>query len=150
MPGDLDALRPIEGFPDWGRRRVNCAAERDNLGSFRHKDGQGERMPHHIVLDPSLGLTAGQFAMAWNDEPESRKVATAEVAADPAQAYDPTLAEMVNLIVVPLALGVAGNALYDLIKHIVLQAGVRRRTQIVNHMQPDGSELTIITIEEEA
>jgi hypothetical protein len=106
-------------------------------------------MPHQIVIDPSLGLSAGEFAAVWNDEPESHKVATAQVATDAAQAYDPSWAEMVNLIAVPLMLGVAGNALYDLIKHVVLQAGVRRRTQIVTYTQPDGSELTVLTIDEE-
>jgi hypothetical protein len=104
---------------------------------------------HPIVIDPSLDLSARDFAAAWNAESECRKVAAAEAAAGPAQSYDPAWAEVVNLILLPLALGVAGNALYDLIKRAVLQAGVRRRTRIVTYSQPDGSELTVVTIDEE-
>lgn len=107
-----------------------------------------------ILLDAGLGLRAEQFAAAWNGSPEHRTQAAAGVAADAAawaaKSYDPTWAEIVNLVVAPLALGVAGNALYDLIKRALLGAGVRRRTRIEQHRLPDGSELIVVTIEEEA
>ena len=48
-----------------------------------------------------------------------------------------------------LAGGVAGNALYDLIKTFLFIQGVRRRTQIVELTQPDGSRLLVVTMDEE-
>ena len=103
-------------------------------------------MTHQIILDPSLGLSAGQFAAAWNARPACRELAIAQTTAAGAKSYDPAWAEMVNLIVAPLAMGVAGNALYDLMKDILRGAGVRRLTRIEHHQQTEGSGLTIITV----
>jgi hypothetical protein len=106
-------------------------------------------MIHHLILDPALGVSAEQFAAAWNERPDLHRAAIAEVATGAAQSYDPSWVQMVNLIVPQLALAVAGNALYDLIRTLLIQEGVRRQIRIVRQVQPDGSELTIITIDEE-
>ena len=104
-------------------------------------------MNYQLVFDPDLGVRADRFAAAWNGDPACRQMATAQVQAGGSQTYDPSLAEILNLVVVPLAFGVAGNALYDLIKDILLKQGIRRRTQIIHQKQPDGGELLIVTIE---
>lgn len=106
-------------------------------------------MAFQLVLDPDLGVGAGRFAAAWNERPACRQQATAQVAADAAKGYDPLGAELVLLIAVPLLVNLASNALYDLIKEALLGAGVRRRTRIVSERRPDGSELIVVTVEEE-
>jgi len=66
-----------------------------------------------------------------------------------AKGFDPALAEVINLVVIPLALNVAASALYDLIKDILLKQGVRRRTRVIYQKQPDGAETLIVTIDED-
>ncbi|MFZ2618914.1 MAG: hypothetical protein WA077_23245, partial [Anaerolineae bacterium] len=69
--------------------------------------------PRGLVFDPDLGVRQDRFAAAWNGDSACRQMATAQVQAGDSQTYDPALAEILNLVVVPLAFGVAGNALYD-------------------------------------
>lgn len=107
-------------------------------------------MTYQILLDPDLDLSAEQFASAWNADLDRRTQAAVQAAPAAAAAYDPTLAAMATLIVIPLLVNLASSALYDLIKAALLEAKVRRRTRIEILRQPDGSELLIITTEDEA
>ncbi len=44
--------------------------------------------------------------------------------------------------------GVAGNALYDLIKKVLVKQGVRKHTHIEEMKKPDGTRLLVIDVEE--
>jgi hypothetical protein len=106
-------------------------------------------MKYQVVFAPNLEVNAGNFAANWNAEPRCREVGAAQAAIGTAKSYDPLLAEVISQVVIPVAIGIASNALYDLIKDILLKQGVRRRTQIIHQRQPDGTELLVVTIDEE-
>ena len=82
-------------------------------------------------------------------DPDCRRVAAAQAQPGQAGAYDPFAVSLLTLLVVPVAAGLATNALYDLIKDVLVKQGVRRRTQIIHQKLPDGSELLVITIDEQ-
>jgi hypothetical protein len=102
-------------------------------------------MEVQITLSPELGATPQALAEAWNAAPGCRAVAQASVGRPKGAQFDPSVAVMV---LSGLALGVASNALYDLLKELLIQQGVRRRTQIVQVEQPDGARLLVVTVEE--
>lgn len=103
-------------------------------------------MDYQIALSPKLGLSPGDFARAWNETPEASEAARAhEVLANP-RGFDPSMA---MVVLESLGWAVAGNALYDLIKMALVRGGVRRRTEIRAEERPDGTQLLVVTIEEE-
>ena len=106
-------------------------------------------MQIQLALDPTLAVAPGEFAAAWNADPNCRRIAAAELQPGQPGAYDPFAVSILTLVVVPLAVGVATNALYDLIKDLLVQQGVRKRTQILYQKLPDGTELLAITIDEQ-
>lgn len=106
-------------------------------------------MNYQVVFDPNLKVSAGSFATDWNAEPRCQAVAVAQANTEVAKGFDPLLAEVINLVVIPLAMGLASNALYDLIKDILLKEGVRRQTRVIYEKQADGTERLIVTIDEE-
>jgi hypothetical protein len=108
-----------------------------------------------IALDPSLQLSPARFAADWNADPRSRTLADAEVQRGSSASYDPALGEIALLLTTQMALAVAGNALYDLIKDILLrqkpaaeQEALRRRITVLEHDGGDGSRTLIVTIDE--
>ena len=66
-----------------------------------------------------------------------------------AKSFDPTLGVAVIELLLVLTGGVAGNALYELIRTALVGQGVRKRTTIVEHSRPDGTRLLVVTVEEE-
>jgi hypothetical protein len=106
-------------------------------------------MDYQIALSPELGLSPQDFVTAWNKAPERRALAGAVLSRPGAAQYDPALLTVTLSVLGSLALGVAGNALYDLIKELLMEQGVRKRTEIVQVDQPDGSRLLVVTITEE-
>ena len=106
-------------------------------------------MEIQLALDPSLAVAPDQFAATWNEDPACRRVAAAQAQPGPVGTFDPLAVSMLTLLVVPLAVGLATNALYDLIKDVLVKQGVHRRTQIIRQRLPDGSELLVITIDEQ-
>jgi hypothetical protein len=106
-------------------------------------------METEIALAPELGLSPQAFADAWNEAPDCRAVARATLSRPASAQYDPALLTVTLTVLSSLALSVAGNALYDLIKEVLIGQGVRKRTEIVQVEQPDGSHLLVVTITEE-
>jgi hypothetical protein len=107
-----------------------------------------------IVFSPGLGVSAGAFVEAWNGDEACRQAAEARLQAGAAAAFiDPGLADAALLVLGNIAIGLATNALYDLLK-----AGLQRaraqdglpplaadEIEIRRIPQPDGSFITIIT-----
>jgi hypothetical protein len=106
-------------------------------------------MDYQIALSPELGLSPKDFADAWNEAPDCRAAAQATLSRPSSAQYDPTLLTVTLTVLSSLALGVASNALYDLIKELLMEQGVRKRTEIVQVEQPDGSRMLVVTITEE-
>ena len=106
-------------------------------------------MNYTLVLAPDLPVDAGAFVAAWNADAHTQPVATATLAQGQSQQFGADYLQIALTIVEGLAIGVGGNALYDLIKTFLVTQGVRRRTQIIEHTQPDGTRLLVVTIDEE-
>ena len=51
-------------------------------------------------------------------------------------------------IVLSLTTGIVGNALYDLIKQVLVKKGVHKHTHIAEIKKPDGTRLLIVDIDE--
>lgn len=105
-------------------------------------------MDYRIVFSPDLHLSAADFAAAWNETIDCRAVAEAGVSTTSQGQFDPTLFDGTMVLLGGLALNVVSNALYDLIKGVLVKQGVRKRTEIKQLDQPDGSRLLVVTIEE--
>lgn len=107
-------------------------------------------MNDQIVLSPSLDLTPSELAEAWNDTSDYAQLAHAQLSATPGTAYtDPTLLTTVITLAGTVSIGVATNALYDVLKHALLKKGVKKHTKITTLDQPDGTHLFVIETEEE-
>lgn len=106
-------------------------------------------MEYQVALSPELGLSPQDFADAWNKTPECRAVAQAKLSQPARAQFDPTVMAAVLTVVSGVAGGIASNILYDMIKERLAEQGVRKRTEIVEMVQPDGSRLLVVTIREE-
>jgi hypothetical protein len=105
-------------------------------------------VPIQLAIDPTLQVSPRRFAAEWNADPRAGELATAELRAGGLESYDPNLGEIVLLLTTQMALAVAGNALYDLIKDILLKQGVCRSIRIVQHQSAGGSQLLIAMAED--
>src|SRR5579863_4935058 len=103
---------------------------------------------YHIALSPDLGLSPADFVAAWNEDAAARTNGETQLAESISKDYlDPTL---VNEIVLSLTTGIVGNALYDLIKAVLLKKGIHKKhTHIHETKKPDGTRLLVVDIDEE-
>jgi len=106
-------------------------------------------MDYQLALAPDLSVSAHDFVTTWNAEPACRQVAEARVVAAAEVGYDAALVGSAVAVLGGVVLGVVSKALYDLIKQVLVRRGVHRRTTIVQHEQPDGSCLLVVTVVEE-
>jgi hypothetical protein len=112
-------------------------------------EGEEKQMDYYIALQPNIGLTPADFVAAWNDSSVCREVAEARVTQQLSPQYDPNLLTGAVALLGSVALGLATNALYDLIKQVLVKQHIHKRTEIMQHDQPDGSRLLIVTVVEE-
>ena len=103
-------------------------------------------MEYRIALPPELGLSSEEFVAGWNEDQECRAVAQAGLAEPTSKHFDPTLATATLAVLGSVALNVASNAIYDLIKHILIKKGVRQDVEIMQLDQPDGRRLLVVKI----
>jgi hypothetical protein len=91
-----------------------------------------------LALAPGVDVGAEVFVRSWlADEEAQRMSADVSVASAPAPAFIPGVVELVLL---PLGVGVASSALYDLVKRVVASA---RRSSSATEM---GSGLEVVDI----
>ena len=103
---------------------------------------------YQIALSPDLGLSAADFVAAWNEDAEARTNGETRLAASTGKDYfDAALA---NEIVLSLTTGIVGNALYDLIKAVLVKRGVHHKhTHIQETKKSDGTRLLVVDIDED-
>ena len=106
-------------------------------------------MDYHIALAPDLDLSARDFCLAWNETPECRVAAQARPAEPDSAEYSPDLVAGAVAVLGSVVVGLATNALYDLIKAALIQRGVRTRTEMIQLDQPDGTRLIVVKIVKE-
>ncbi len=98
-------------------------------------------MPIQVTLDPALKLSPARFAAAWNVDPRTDDLATAEVSTT----ADVEAGEVIVLRTAQTAMPVGAAALYDLIQDVLLQQGVAGPVQIAQETGPDGGDLLSVT-----
>lgn len=100
-------------------------------------------MPIQLTLDPALKLSPTRFAAAWNVDPRTDDLATAEVSTTAgAEAVE---GEVIVLRTAQTAMPVGAAALYDLIQDVLLQQGVDVPVQIAQATSSDGDDLLSVT-----
>lgn len=105
-------------------------------------------MEYQLIFSPRVGLTPNEFVATWNAEETTLAVAQARLTAGTAQAYNP-LVDLVSLVLTTVGLGLATNALYDVIKKAVEKKSPKKHLKITKLDQPDGTHLLTIDIDEE-
>ena len=107
------------------------------------------RIPIKIAFDPDLNMSPIAFSEAWNISPSHREVAKSQVdTADSTQFLDPALASAGLVALGSIATGLLTNALWDLIKELLVEQGVTKKTTYRELTLPDGTKLLIISVEE--
>jgi hypothetical protein len=71
-----------------------------------------------LALSPDIDITPEEFVQTWNSVPEAREKAWASYEPDVSRAYN--LNDIINLAIA-FAGGIATNALYDLIKMVIVK-----------------------------
>jgi hypothetical protein len=69
-----------------------------------------------LALDPAVGVSPESFAAAWEADEEARRLGPVGMEAAPGQQFIPGLIE---LIVIPMVVGVSTDVLTDLIRRLV-------------------------------
>jgi hypothetical protein len=104
-----------------------------------------------LALDPALGVSAREFAAAWNADPRTDDLATADVrTAGLAEAGPPEVHEHVVLETAAAAsMAVSASALSDLIRDILQQGGVSGLVRLAEQEAANGDVLVHATVEKE-
>lgn len=97
-----------------------------------------------IVLDPRLGLRSDDVVLAWNEDAEGRRIGVASVPPhEEAIDFSPTIDTI--QVVVDLAVGVGGSAVYDLIKIAVARVLPGAESVEVHAFQQE-DEQSVVTV----
>jgi hypothetical protein len=106
-------------------------------------------MEYQIALPPDLDLSPADFVTAWNAESRTRTIAEARLTSSGSKQYDPSLADGALALLSTISIGVATNAIYDLIKQMLVKHGVKKHTQITQIDRPDGTHVLVVVVDEE-
>jgi hypothetical protein len=104
-------------------------------------------MEYQIALSPNLGLSPTDFITAWNEDPDTRTIAEASLSEASSASYGPFL-DATMATISTLGSGIATNALYDLLKQLLVKKGIHKHTRITEVKKPDGTHILVIDIEE--
>lgn len=104
---------------------------------------------YQLAFAPDLEVRPTDFVTEWNENPESRTQGEARLNTSSSTHYDPSLMDGAMAVLLVLSEGIVTNALYDLIKHLLIKKGVRKKTRITQIDKPDGTHILVITIDEE-
>ncbi len=114
---------------------------------------------YKITLSPDLEINAADFVTAWNDS--CQEVAKAQLETSTAVDYDPLLAGVAAVFLSGIAVGMTTNALYDMVKQVVLKQPsvqkllekrkLQKGTEVVEIQtvqQADGTPLLVVVLKE--
>lgn len=109
-------------------------------------------MEYQLVFARSLDIAPEDFVAAWNEEASTQEVAQAQLVPSATKSFNVPPLDIVLLVVNAVVLPLGTNALYELIKSVVIKEKKdkhsHKRTKITQIDQPDGTHLLIV--EEEA
>ena len=87
-----------------------------------------------VAVDSVVGVDAAELARSWNDDAEARECGAAETQAPGVGLFLP--AELVEWVVVPLAVNLASSAVYDLVRRLITRLrGDRHGPQLVEELE---------------
>jgi hypothetical protein len=69
-----------------------------------------------VAVDPAVGVQAVELAKAWAEDPEGAALGPVSVQEPGGEMFLPGVVE---LVVVPLVVGVAGSAIYDVLRRLL-------------------------------
>jgi len=72
-----------------------------------------------VALDAGLGVSPEELAAAWDADEQARELGGAALEEPPSSEY---IADVVALVVIPLAVNLASSATYDLVRKLVAKA----------------------------
>ena len=96
-----------------------------------------------MAVDPSVGVGADAFVVAWADEPDADAAGAPRVEHVPEGTLLPGLTE---LVVVPLAVNLAAAVVYDVVRRVLRRAGVRREVsevEVVEFTSANGDRVVV-------
>jgi hypothetical protein len=96
-----------------------------------------------IAVDPSSGLTAEELAEAWQEDDEAAAFGRPIVEGAPTTTYLPGVLE---LLVIPLAVNLASNVVYELVDRLVTRARVEPGSRLEVEVTVDGGHESDITV----
>lgn len=105
-------------------------------------------MEYQLVFSPRLSITPGDFVSEWNNEITAQTVAQAHLAPAANRAYNDPLLDAAWLVASTLGMGIATNALYDLLKKVLAKKEPKKHIKITKLDQPDGTHLLIFEEEQ--
>ena len=99
-----------------------------------------------VMVDPGVGVSAGELAGAWGEDPEAGAVGAASVdAAVPGDFFG-----VVELVVVPLAVNLASSAVTGLVGRLMARlrpAGPEApELEVTETMRPGGDRVVVVRL----
>lgn len=86
-------------------------------------------MDYQIALAPDLGLHPADFVADWNATDKARAIAEARFAPSSKTSYDPFLSVTIAVLG-SIGLGVTTDAIYDLIKQVIVNRGMYKHISL--------------------
>ena len=105
-------------------------------------------MKYYIALSPDLDMTPDAFVTTWNKDSEAHSVTEARLEKASSAYFDPSAIGGAIAVFSTLGYGVAAHALYDLVKHVVMDHTQHKHIKIVESEGSDGNRLLVVTIDE--
>ena len=109
-------------------------------------------MNHHIALAPDLNVSSQDFIAAWNETPECRGLAEAQLTTQPPQGFplDPQLVQQGLVLLTGAAGGLALDALKDVVKdklteYLKQKLSRKPSIKVESIRQPGGAYLLVVT-----
>ena len=113
-------------------------------------------MDYHIAFAPELGLSFQEFIAAWNDTPDCRAIAEAQLVVQPSKGFhlDPQLVHDGLVLLTGAVGGFALDVLKDVVKDKIVEylkqkLAKKSSVKVEDIHQPNGDYLLIVMKEEE-
>jgi len=99
-------------------------------------------MIYKLILSPDLNINPSGFISDWNAGVTSRDMAIARIENEHMRSFSPLSDMAVAQIILPIAIGITTNILYDLIKSIIQKQKPGMTIKITSH---DGGQIIQIS-----
>jgi hypothetical protein len=110
--------------------------------------GRGQLERAVVVVEPDAGFSAAEFVEWWAADGEASQLGTASVQSGRTSTFGP---EIVEWVAIPLAVNLASNALYDLVKRLVARVRSGKTgmpgesgVEVVQTVTPAGDPVVIV------